>query len=252
MATRTLKVLTYNLHKGFAPGNRRFVLHEMREALLETGADVLFLQEIQGRHEARQMRFATWPESTQAEFLAEAGWDHHHYAGHAIYAAGHHGNAILSRFPLEEVRDLNLARWRFASRSLVHAVIRPDSLPEPLHLVCVHLDLIGFERRRQFRVLNRYLLDEIPRDAPLVLAGDFNDWTGRATLHLDLRLGLREVFQESRGTHARTFPVAWPVLTMDRIYYRGLELESAHCFTDAPWRELSDHAPLWASFELEA
>ena len=245
----SLKVLTYNVHKGFAPGNRRFVLHEIRESLRETGADILFLQEIQGRHEHRQAQVESWPEAPQAEFLAEGAWDHHRYAGHAVYAAGHHGNAILSRFPLQEVRDLNLARMRFASRSLMHAVVRPPGMEGDLHLLCVHLDLIGFERRRQLRVLNRYLRDEVPAGAPLIMAGDFNDWRGRVGRFLDRRLELKEVFQESRGCHARTFPAAWPLLTMDRIYYRGLTLKASECFTDAPWRELSDHAPLCATFE---
>ncbi len=44
-----IRVLTYNIHKGYRSGNRRFVLESMRTRIAETGADVVFLQEIHGQ-----------------------------------------------------------------------------------------------------------------------------------------------------------------------------------------------------------
>ena len=46
----SLRVLTVNTHKGFAFLGRRFVLSELREAVREVGADLVFLQEVQGEH----------------------------------------------------------------------------------------------------------------------------------------------------------------------------------------------------------
>jgi len=43
---QTLTVLTLNVHKGFTPFNRRFILPELREAVRATGADLVFLQEV--------------------------------------------------------------------------------------------------------------------------------------------------------------------------------------------------------------
>ena len=43
-----INVLTYNIHKGYCSGNRRFVLKAMRDRIAETGADIVFLQEIHG------------------------------------------------------------------------------------------------------------------------------------------------------------------------------------------------------------
>jgi endonuclease/exonuclease/phosphatase family metal-dependent hydrolase len=37
---------------------------------------------------------------------------------------------------------------------------------------------------------------------------------------------------------------------MDRIYFRGLALQSCACLDDSRWRELSDHVPLLARFAL--
>ncbi|MGH8605617.1 MAG: endonuclease/exonuclease/phosphatase family protein, partial [Gammaproteobacteria bacterium] len=38
----TLNVLTYNMHKGFAAGNRRFFLPQLRDALEEADVDLIF------------------------------------------------------------------------------------------------------------------------------------------------------------------------------------------------------------------
>ncbi|MDO9195055.1 MAG: EEP domain-containing protein, partial [Rhodoferax sp.] len=42
----SIKVLTVNIHKGFSFFNRKFILHELREAIRSVGADVVFLQEV--------------------------------------------------------------------------------------------------------------------------------------------------------------------------------------------------------------
>lgn len=41
------KVLTYNIHKGYSSGNRRFVIHRIWDALLVADTGLLFLQELQ-------------------------------------------------------------------------------------------------------------------------------------------------------------------------------------------------------------
>jgi endonuclease/exonuclease/phosphatase family metal-dependent hydrolase len=46
----SLKVLTVNIHKGFGVFNRKFILHELREAVRAVGADLVFLQEVHGTH----------------------------------------------------------------------------------------------------------------------------------------------------------------------------------------------------------
>ena len=44
------KVLTVNIHKGFTFFNRKFMLHELREAVRSVASDVVFLQEVHGTH----------------------------------------------------------------------------------------------------------------------------------------------------------------------------------------------------------
>ena len=244
------KVLTYNIHKGFSTGNFRFVLHQIREAIETADVDLVFLQEIQGEHRKKKLRINDWPSLSQFEFLADKMWPHYAYGKNAVYFSGHHGNAILSKYPIVHWENINVSSSKRASRSLLHAVINVPGSKEYLHVFCIHLDLRAYERRRQLQVLSRRVESHVPAECPLIIAGDFNDWLGQAEKSISQRLGLSEVFKTMTGSRAKTFPIWWPVLPVDRIYYRKLKPESCGILDSKMWRKLSDHAALHAEFSL--
>ena len=70
-STLSIRVLTVNTHKGFTLFNRRFILHELREAVRRVGADVVFLQEVHGANVKLGARVPNWPDAPQYEFLAD-------------------------------------------------------------------------------------------------------------------------------------------------------------------------------------
>jgi len=248
----SIKVLTYNIHKGFTAGNLRFVLHQIREQLRAANVDVVFLQEIQGEHKGKSKRIDNWPETPQFEFLADELWPHHAYGKNAIYQKGHHGNAILSKYPFVEWENLNVSAIRRASRSILHGIIDVPELEKKLHVVCIHLDFLSRERLRQLEILITRIKEHIPLDEPLILAGDFNDWGDKVDRKLASDLRLNEVFKYFHGDHAKTFPSWFPMMPVDRIYYRGVRPMECSCFNGPPWHRLSDHAPLYANFLLDA
>ncbi len=245
-----IRVLTYNIHKGFNTGNRRFVLHQIRDALLAADADLMFLQEIQGEHHRHQKKIVDWPVLSPLEFLAGSTWPFHAYGKNAVYNGGHHGNAILSKFPFKLLENINVSPFPWASRSLMHGTIQLLDNKQDIHIVCIHFGLLGKERRLQFSKLSSHIHNNIPHDAPLIIAGDFNDWRGQADRLFYEHLGLQEVFHITHGRYARSFPSWLPFLTMDRIYYRGLTPIACERLDEAPWHTLSDHSPLTASFIL--
>lgn len=249
MSETSIKVLTYNIHKGFSVGNRRFVLHEIKQALRNVDADIVFLQEIQGEHRRRQNRVENWPSDTQFEFLADEVWQHHAYGKNAIYRSGHHGNAILSKFPFVAWENINVSPMRTASRSLLHGTIDTED-GRRVHVICVHLGLFDAEREKQLYTLTQRIRSHVPDHEPLIIAGDFNDWKGRAEKHLNEDLNLYEVFKATTGQHAKSFPAWMPTLQMDRIYCRGLMPQGCERLHDRSWRRLSDHTPLLASFRF--
>lgn len=245
-----LRVLTYNVHKGYASGNRRFMLESMRERLQETGADIVFLQEIHGaaiKSDAKKRR-ASYPQQPHFEYLADQVWPHFAYGQNAIYRKGDHGNAVLSMHPFHSWENIDVSIFPRSSRSILHGVIE---LPQTrLHTLCVHLGLFERERRKQLLTLTRRIDEHVPRGEPMIIAGDFNDWRQSAQQHLHDDLELEELFVALQGRHARTFPVWAPVLPVDRIYYRGLKPVSCERLATGPWRELSDHAALLGTFTL--
>ena len=56
---------------GFNISNQRFILHQIRVALIHAYADLLFLQEMQGKHDRHEKNIAQWPDQSQIEFIAE-------------------------------------------------------------------------------------------------------------------------------------------------------------------------------------
>jgi endonuclease/exonuclease/phosphatase family metal-dependent hydrolase len=247
-SVRRFTVLTVNTHKGFTALNRRFILPELREAVRSVSADVVFLQEVHGTHEHHPQRYSNWPTVPQYEFLADSLWPQFAYGRNAVYPEGDHGNALLSKFQIIRHDNLDVSISGHENRGILHCVLRMPGESKEVHAICVHLGLREHHRTEQLQLLAKRL-EELPADAPVIVAGDFNDWRQRADALLE-PCGLREVFAEQNGKPARSFPARLPTLRLDRIYVRNLKASRAQVLAARPWSHLSDHAPLSVEIEL--
>lgn len=245
--TDTLHIASYNIHKGFSNFNRRVVLHEIRDRLRTLKPDLIFLQEVQGAHSGHRARHANWPRLPQHEFLADAVWSETAYGKNAVYDEGHHGNAVLSRFPIVNWENEDISDHPFENRGMLHCQLAVPGWDEPLHAICLHLGLFAQSRERQTLALCDRIERLVPRQARLVVAGDFNDWRMQANRILRERLGLSDVFELTRGRPVRSFPSGLPLLRLDRIYVRGFDVSAAHLLHGSHWARLSDHAALSAN-----
>lgn len=242
-----LTIVTLNLHKGMSPLNRHPRLYEIAAALLTLAPDVLFLQEVQGRHLRRERQHAAWP---QHDFLARTLRHSASYGMNACYDHGHHGNAILSRYPQWLRGNHDMSVNRLEQRGMLHSVVQPEGWPHAVACLCVHLNLLARDRRRQYLALQHYVQQHIPADMPLIVAGDFNDWRGEADAVLARTCGLQEAFVATLGQHARSFPARLPLLPLDRVYVRHLQIGQVQICRGQPWSHLSDHLPLQVSVSL--
>lgn len=243
------KVLTVNVHKGFTSFNRRFMLHELREAVREVAADVVFLQEVLGTHRRHASRLANFPQAPHYEFLADDIWPQFAYGRNAVYDNGHHGNALLSKFPISYYENHDISISGPERRGMLHCVLEPPGHSTKVHAVCVHL---GLQEAHRVQQLHRAaaLIRSFGDGEPVVLSGDFNDWRGRAHEILRQEAGMQEVFVQAFGRAARTFPASLPVLALDRIYVRNAAVHAPVVLPRKPWARLSDHAPLAAEISL--
>ncbi|PRC93573.1 endonuclease/exonuclease/phosphatase family protein [Solimicrobium silvestre] len=251
-----LHIATYNIHKGVSWFAQKPRIHDMRAALQSLDADLLFLQEVQGQHDRRAQRHEHWPSEGQHDYIAgdrrQAA-----YGMNATYQHGHHGNALLSRYPILHYKNQDVSDHRFEERGILHCVVQ--MLEKEVHCYVVHFGLFAAGRRRQTDLLIQSIHSGTPPDAPLIIAGDFNDWRNHLSEPLRQQLGVEEVFEHlsiqrigrpKQAKAAMTFPVGAPFLPLDRIYVRGIQIKSAKVLQGSPWARLSDHAPLTADLEL--
>lgn len=249
----TLRVLSYNIHKGYSLGGRRFILQEIREAIRLVQADIVFLQEVFGAHGregfsgADGLRTGNGP---QFEYLAESSWEHVAYGKNAVYAEGHHGNAILSKYAIVSSSNTDISFNRLERRGVLEATIEIPGLDQRLYCFCTHLGLFSRHRKRQVVMLSRQVKNNVSPQAPIIIAGDFNDWTRKLTNRMIKQIDVDEVFRLRYGRHLPTYPSRLPLLALDRIYCRNLQVSEAEVLTGSPWNRLSDHAALFAEFQL--
>lgn len=240
-----IKVMTLNIHKGFSLFNQRAILPELKQEIRAHGVDVLCLQEVLGEHRKHAPR-------PQFEFIADQIWKHYAYGKNAVYSNGHHGNAILSQFPFLEFENFNISNHRFEQRGVLHGVISaPEWKGRRIHVMTAHLDLLSAGRKKQVDRILGLIRMRVKSGEPLILAGDFNDWSEELTERLSSDAGLSEAHFDRFGDHARTYPSVFPVLKLDRIYVRDLTVESVQRLSGAPWDSLSDHLALVSELHLE-
>ncbi|WP_370262863.1 endonuclease/exonuclease/phosphatase family protein [Limnobacter sp.] len=261
-----LRVASYNIHKGVM-GLRKPVLtiHALREQLHALDADLIFLQEVQGRHDKHATRFEQWPLHGQHEFLAQGPSAIDDLLGHAsqryfsaygmnaVYPHGHHGNALLSRHAIEWSLNEDVSDHRLEQRGLLHCRVATPA--GPVHALVAHFGLLYRSRIRQADKLIEHVRNHVPSQAAMVVAGDFNDWQRRLGPVLQAGLNASEVMplkgakRIERLLHVGSFPSRFPILGLDRVFARGFRVTKAEVLRGGLWGKLSDHAPFVVDLE---
>ena len=247
-----LTVMTVNIHKGFTTFNRKFILPELRDAVRKVGADVVFMQEVLGTHERHRKKVDGLARGAALRIPGRQ-----HLAAVRVWP-----QRGVSQGPPRQCRDVQVPDRplpeprRLASpgpekRGLLHCVLR---VPGHARSTCMRSACTWAWPSRtamqQLDLLCQIVRGEVPDDAPLIVAGDFNDWRRRAHDILEREVGLQEVFVSAYGEPAKTFPARFPLLSLDRIYVRNASVHLPVVLPRRPWSHLSDHAPLAAEIHL--
>lgn len=108
---------------------------------------------------------------------------------------GLHGNSILSRYPLENLRVVKLknatdkfrnVEVRLGQQTVLIGDFRYGN--HSLTLACIHLDAYSSQRQRANQL--KTVLSEIPKERSVLIGGDFNTSTYNAKHSLYTALGL--------------------------------------------------------------
>ncbi len=246
--TANLRVATWNIHKGVSGlgPRRRLQIHDMVHAVEQFDADIICLQEVRSVNRKEADYFTRWPELGQADYLAPEGYEAV-YRSNAITRHGEHGNALLSRWPVISHQHEDMSDHRFEQRGLLHSEVLVHETP--VHVIVLHLGLIAASRARQLAQLAQFIQREIPKDAALVVAGDFNSpgvpvkWANDA---MKSAVNAKPVVYPRRPT----FPSRLPLVQLDHVFARHAVPLASHVPRGAVWARMSDHLPLMVDFAL--
>ncbi len=241
-----IRVLTYNIHKCIGGVDRRYQPDRIRETIAHYEPDLALLQEVD--HLVPRSNH-----DRQVDVLGDLlGYRHRTYFPNVrVRGGGEYGNAILSRFPLTQTRNIDLTVGRRKRRSVLHARYRVR-LPgkrhmRTLHVFNMHLGLSGGERKIQLqRFLDSHPFNGFHEQTPVIVGGDLNDVWGTLGPKFLLPAGFRGMPQI-----LRTFPSYAPMRALDGIYVRGsAQITKIQSGRVAVAKQASDHLPLIVDIEL--
>jgi endonuclease/exonuclease/phosphatase family metal-dependent hydrolase len=227
----TFRLMTYNIHQGFDAGQIPS-LDAIVDTIAHESPDVLCLQEvvrgwlIDEQHDALSVIAERL--GMQYTWLPNIG---------DLY-----GNAILSRFPMTDVKR-------------VHYAPEPGIRHQPRGILflrtanvlvgCTHLDELSdgtFVRQEQVRTIIR----EIGDTSPVIIAGDLNATAGDIEIRLLNEFGLDDLGSSAGDTTTGDDPPK----RIDYVWGRGVVGAQAHSLSVADAVKASDHRPLMVNITV--
>ena len=168
-----------------------------------------------------------------------------------------YGLAILSRFPVQNVRVGMLPalspklKLNLQKRGVMWAIIETSF--GSIHFFNTHLSVFRLERRKQMKILlGEEWLMAVPKEEPVILCGDLNA-VPLSPAYRRLSRYLTDAQRSSIHSDRRhpTFPSRGPFFRIDHIFisehFRSVK---ATVPINKKTRVASDHLPLYADLEM--
>lgn len=222
-----VRIATYNIQKCVGMDLRRRPERTL-QVLAGLGAEIAVLQEVDKRLPPR-------PAALPPFLLEETGWQAADLGGAG--SLGWHGNAVLFRGAVRLRDQGHISLPGLEPRGAVWALL--ETSQGPVQVIGAHLGLTGRARREQMHALASAAAAS---DAPVVLAGDLNEWSRKPVLeHIAPKLR----FLPPKPS----FPALKPLGALDRIAHCNRLRAVAHgVHGGRPAHLASDHLPVWADF----
>jgi endonuclease/exonuclease/phosphatase family metal-dependent hydrolase len=243
-AASGLRVLSYNIHHANPPSRPGIIdLEAIAKVIRDNSPDLVALQEV----DVNTIR--SGKTSNQAADLAKlSGLPYYFFAKAIDYEGGEYGVAILSKFPITDMKNTQLPtapETKGERRTLASTVV---TLPHGDRIVfaCTHLDA---QRSDTNRLLQINKITEILQDEklPVVIAGDFNAQPSTRIINR-----LDQFFKRSCTVDcAHTIPVLNPKSTIDYVAFAPTDkiTVTEHKVIDEKYA--SDHLPVSAILKIK-
>ncbi len=220
-------VASYNIHK-YVGIDGIFDPERVARVIRELKAEIVGLQEIDSLFCRNGNRAGLMSEKAGLEIVLGPTRRNNN---------GHYGNALLTSYPVKEVRRIDLSVFGRQPRGALDVDLLIKG--ETVRVIVAHLGLGIRERRKQIRRLLDIFCSE--QDRMEIMLGDFNEWFpfGNPLCRVHNFFG--------KSPALRTFPSFMPFLPLDRIWIRPVDaLVSISTHKTRLSRKASDHLPVKA------
>lgn len=246
-----LRLISYNMHRAIGV-DRLFRPDRIAKVIDHHQADIVLLQEVDvGVPRSGKLDLAK-------EMAEAAGYPYFVTGLNVKLSKGMYGNAILSKFPINRSRNIDLTVGGRKARGCQYASIQVTNSKEfsrNIEVFNLHLGLSSQERVRQIGLLiHSEEFSSLSPETPCLIGGDFNDWrTILGPIFTDI-LNFECATNHSSGYHNPflTYPSFSPTGGLDKIFYRGPMklIKRRRCWMGIT-RLASDHLPVIAEFKLQ-
>ncbi len=240
----SIKILVWNVYKG--KNGKKQIRKDFVHIIHQKNPDLLFIQE--GKSDLFSI------DGMGADFATSFKWP--------VFGSP---NGVITFSKTEPIMAHGeTSNWR--ESLLILPIITPKAsliteyvFKNGKTLLAINVHCLNYERwttfglKSQLNELKGYM---IRHDGPIIFVGDFNTWNEKrlnVVKSIVDEVGLKEVTQFPEGrstgdTGSRVINFLYSInasLPLDRVYYRGLELQHAEIFTQYT---SSDHIPLYVEF----
>lgn len=233
----TLTVMTYNIHHGRGiDGN--IDLNRISTVINQAKADIVTLQEVDIKTER----------SGGVDILevlsSKTDLKHTVFGMNLEFDGGEYGNAILSRYPLENYQNHHFENISGEQRGVLTAIIDVDE--KDFLIINTHLDHTEHDDSERVLYAENIRDKILPfyKDIPTVFAGDLNDVPGSKTYQI-INSSLFDAWTAAGKGEGFTIPVDQPAKRIDYIFH------TAHLkplCAKVVQSEASDHLPVVVTF----
>lgn len=227
-----LKVMSFNIHHGrsrFGVYNINDVIKTIRDHKI----DIVGLQEVD--RNVYRSRF-----EDQIKKLSEELDMYSVYAPNIKIFGAEYGNAILSKYPIEDFENVTLPGNRREKRGLLISKIRVNG--EEIRFLVTHLGLNREERKKQIQAIDQLVRFLGKR---VVLVGDFNT-TDSSIDFYDFKKYLIDAAEVFENQHQHTYD---GIVFKSRIDYILTTQDFKTKHYEVLDTDISDHFPVIAHLE---
>ncbi len=242
-ADRTLKVLTYNIHRCLGTDGQ-YLPERIANVIARLHPDIVALQEV----DVNRSRSDNLDQAHRiAHFLGMA----YHFHPSFQVAGEQYGNAILSHLPMRLIKAGALPGSKHLEpRGALWVAVTWQGIE--LQVFNTHLGLLPAERHLQLQALmSPDWLGQLTCREPCILCGDLNA-PPRSSLCQRLRTRLADTAAVACHRHLRgTFPSRFPLVRLDHIFVSpSLNVIRVEVSSNRLTRLASDHLPLLAELAV--